>query len=210
MKRAFTQQAFRWHPDRRADLDEQARARADWRMRECNAAWAVLGTPATRAAYDDQLRAEGLLPPRPGEGSSAVRSSAGSAGRSSSIGRVPSPTDQLIEPARDFGVLVPRRHTGRWVAVGVVVVLLAAGAIAAVVAAQHDATPPADPELRTNAFEVGSCVTIEPGPVVSSVPCNQPNAGRIASTTDSPRPCPTGTQSLSLADQKLTLCLVDR
>ena len=68
VKRAYTRQAFTWHPDRRGDLDDAGRARADFRMGECNAAWAVLRSPASRAAYDDELRRDGLLPARSGAG----------------------------------------------------------------------------------------------------------------------------------------------
>ena len=205
VKRAYAQLAFRWHPDRRADLDESARAQADWRMRECNAAWAALNSPAGRAAYDDELRAAGRMPGQPGDGVEAgARATLGRA----MVGRVPSPTDQIVEPARDFGIMVPKRHTGRWVAAGVVVVLVVGAIVAGIAASQHDAPPPSDPELRTNAFQVGSCVSIQPGPIVASVPCTQPNAGRIASTTDYPRPCPIGSESLALVDEKLVLCLV--
>ena len=121
VKRAYTQQAFGWHPDRRRRARRRrARAQADWRMRECNAAWAVLGTPAGRAAYDERA------PPR--------RPAAGPAGRAGreprprrcrrgqagvpaapSVGRVPSPTDQLVEPSRDFGIMAreaPHRPLG--------------------------------------------------------------------------------------------------
>lgn len=185
-------------------------------MRECNAAWAALGTPSNRAAYDDQLRHDGLLPARsgcapdgPSTGSAAARGSAGTAaaGSATAVGRVPSPTDHLIEPSRDFGIMAPKRHTGRWVAVGVVMVLVVVGVIAAVAASQDRQQPPADPELRTNSFDIGSCVVVLPGPAVTKVPCTQSNAGRVVATTDYPRPCPTGTQTLSLADEQLNLCL---
>ncbi len=180
-------------------------------MRECNAAWAALGTPASRAGYDEQLRHDGLLPARAGfapAGSSAGPSGGvGGAGAATVVGRVPSPTDHLVEPSRDFGIMVPKRHTGRWVALGVVVVLVALGVIAAVAASHDRQRAPAEPELRTNGFEIGSCVVVLPGPAVTKVPCTQSNAGRVVATTDYPRPCPTGTQTLSLADEQLNLCL---
>ncbi|MGZ4786805.1 MAG: J domain-containing protein [Acidimicrobiales bacterium] len=211
VKRAYVRQAFRWHPDRRGDLDEAARAQADWRMRECNAAWAALGSPDGRAAYDDELRRDGLLPPRSGSGTEAGQApSARARGATTAapvVGRVASPTDQLVEPSRDFGIMVPKRHTGRGVALGVVVVLVALGVIAAVAASQDQTRAPADPELRTNGFDVGSCVVVLPGPAVAQVPCSQPNAGQVVTTTDYPRPCPTGTETLTLADQHLNLCL---
>jgi hypothetical protein len=183
-------------------------------MRECNAAWAALGSPANRAAYDDELRASGLLPARAHDAASAASvastMAAGSAAPRSAtvVGRVPSPTEHLVEPARDFGIMAPRKsHAGRWVAFGAVVVVVVLGVIAAIAAAQDRDQAPADPELRTNAFEVGSCITILPGQSVVEVPCNQLNAGQIVATTDYPRPCPTGTLTLSLLEDSLNLCL---
>jgi hypothetical protein len=178
-------------------------------MRECNAAWAALRSPAGRAAYDDELRRDGLLPARPGDdvgSGTAARRTAG-AGAAPVVGRVPSPVDQLVEPSRDFGIMVPRRHTGRWVALGVVVVIIVLGVIAAIAASQTSTRAPTDPELRTNGFQVGSCVVVLPGPAVAEVPCTQSNAGQVVTTTDYPRPCPTGTETLTLADQHLNLCL---
>jgi len=180
-------------------------------MRECNAAWAALRSPASRADYDDQLRRDGLLPARHGGESTSdgPRTSDRAPGTTSApvVGRVPSPTDQLVEPSRDFGILEPRRHTGRWVALGVVVVLVVVGVIAAIAASQDGTRAPADPELRTGTFEIGSCVVVLPGPTVADVPCSQSNAGQVMATTDYPRPCPTGTQTLTLIDQNLNLCL---
>jgi hypothetical protein len=121
---------------------------------------------------------------------------------------VPSPSEHLVEPRRDLGIMEPRRpHTGRWIALGVVVVVVALGVIAAIAASQDRDRIPPEPEVHTNAFEVGSCITILPGPTVVSVPCTQANAGRIVATTDYPRPCPTGTETYSLVDQSLNLCL---
>ncbi len=180
-------------------------------MRECNAAWAALGTPASRAAYDEQLRQDGLLPARAGApvGASATGSAARTGAGSTIVGRVASPTEDLVEPARDFGILVPQRHTGRWVLLGVVVVLIVVGGIIAVVSVQDHKVAPVDPEVHTSSFDIGSCVTILPGPAVARVPCTQPNAGQVVATSDYPRPCPTGTQTLSLVDENLNLCLRD-
>ena len=186
-------------------------------MRECNAAWAALGTPAARATYDDQLRRDGLLPARAGPTAAgtgagagtgaAAGSTAGARSGSTVVGRVPSPTEHLVEPSRDFGILAPARHTGRWVALGVVVLVIVVGVIAAIVSVQDHKLAPADPEVHTSSVEVGSCVTILPGPAVLKVPCTQPNAGQVVATTDYPRPCPTGTETLSLVDDNLNLCL---
>ena len=85
-----------------------------------------------------------------------------------------------------------------------VVVLVVVGVIAAIAASQDHKVAPADPEVHTSSFDVGSCVTILPGPTVVRVPCTEPNAGQVVATTDYPRPCPTGTQTLSLPTRSST------
>lgn len=52
IRRAFLAAARRHHPDYHADADAATRARSAARMQELNVAWAVLGDPAARAAYD--------------------------------------------------------------------------------------------------------------------------------------------------------------
>ena len=56
-------------------------------------------------------------------------------------------------------------------------------------------------------YPVGSCVAVTAGPTAVVVPCDQPHSGTVASTTDYPRPCPTGTYTVALVAQDLSLCL---
>lgn len=55
IRRAYLQLARRHHPDQHAAAGPRSVTEAERRMREINAAWAVLGTPASRASYDREL-----------------------------------------------------------------------------------------------------------------------------------------------------------
>ena len=88
-----------------------------------------------------------------------------------------------------------------------VAVLVAAGVAVAVRMAAHRSAPSDEPVVRTNRYEVGSCVTISPGPMVSILSCGRPNSGRVKATTDYPRPCPSGTETVSVVAEQVSVCL---
>ena len=56
VKRAYTERALKYHPDRQGQATAENRERAEFHMREVNAAWEVLRSPARRAEYDTRLR----------------------------------------------------------------------------------------------------------------------------------------------------------
>jgi len=162
-------------------------------MQEVNAAWQVLRSPGDRAAYDEQLR--GVSAPA-SAGSAAVRRSA------------PSFDGQLVEPQRIDPRGAPRpRRRGRWAPLLIVAVLVVAGIVVAVSASSKRSARIEEPVVRTNRYEVGSCVAVQPGPTVQVVPCDQPNTGKVAATTDYPRPCPAGTDTVSVVAEQLSVCL---
>jgi curved DNA-binding protein CbpA len=68
VRRAYLALARRHHPDAHAEHGPGARAAAERRMQEVNAAWAVLGDPARRAAHDRDRRGTPRAgdPPDPG------------------------------------------------------------------------------------------------------------------------------------------------
>jgi hypothetical protein len=172
-------------------------------MREVNAAWAVLRSPADRAAYDEQLRAA-----TPG---GSTRPAA--TGPAPAMAEAASFEGQLVDPRSiDPRVGGPvRAHRARWVPVVIVLALVAAGIGLAVVTTSNRSGSPPEPVVRTNRYEVGSCVAVQPGPagpVVSVVSCGLPNSGRVAATTDYPRPCPAGTDAVALVDEQVSVCLV--
>ena len=55
IRRAYVLRARRSHPDFHAGADASTRATSEARMRDLNEAWAVLGDPARRTAYDATL-----------------------------------------------------------------------------------------------------------------------------------------------------------
>ena len=167
-------------------------------MQEINAAWSVLRSPAGRAAYDDQLASAR----REAEAPKAPR-----AGRPTGMNFA----HHLVDPtsASAVGGQSERRRIRRWAPV-LLVLGVFTGIIVGTAYASHKSTDPATPgvEVNTAQFTVGACVAIYPGPVVEETSCSGPNSGRIASTTDYPRPCPPDTNPFSLVDRQLTLCLL--
>jgi DnaJ-class molecular chaperone len=61
LRRAYIDRALRYHPDRQEHEDLAGRAEAERRMRDANAAWAVLGDREARAAYDAELVKAGVV-----------------------------------------------------------------------------------------------------------------------------------------------------
>jgi hypothetical protein len=55
IKRAYHRQARRYHPDARPGADQRVAEQARRIMISLNAAWAVLGEPARRKAYDAEI-----------------------------------------------------------------------------------------------------------------------------------------------------------
>jgi curved DNA-binding protein CbpA len=56
IRSAYLQLARNLHPDRHASSSETEQRLAERRMREVNAAWAVLGDPDAKSQYDTELR----------------------------------------------------------------------------------------------------------------------------------------------------------
>ncbi len=63
IRAAYLRRARAHHPDRQAGADATTRRRSEARMQQVNRAWAVLGDPGRRAAYDAALAA--MAPPAP-------------------------------------------------------------------------------------------------------------------------------------------------
>ena len=101
------------------------------------------------------------------------------------------------------------RRGWRWA--GVILILAVAVLVVTVTAyASHGHPAPTGTTPSPNQssdYPVGSCVAVTVGPSAVVVPCDQPHSGTVASTTDYPRPCPTGTYTVALVAQDLSLCL---
>ena len=73
IRRAYLARARRHHPDFYASAEPGTRARAEREMQRLNEAWAVLGDPRRRHAYDAELRREARSTHRPGAPSPGFR-----------------------------------------------------------------------------------------------------------------------------------------
>jgi DnaJ domain len=196
LKRAYTAAAIEWHPDHWREAAPDERELAERHIREINAAWEALGTPAARALYDAGLAEDRTARP--------LRPPAGRTGA-----RTPSFGDRLVDPRVVPGAVAGRERSGwRWAPVIVLVaVFVGVLVVTAYAAHNHHDSPSGGVQVHTDRYPVGSCVAVTPGPVAYTVPCDQPHTGTVAATTDYPRPCPSGTSAVALVEQQLSLCL---
>lgn len=225
VKRAYLDQALRFHPDRQHDRSEAAQARAAFRMREVNEAWAVLRNPATRARYDDDLRATSPAatagPPGPSSASRPTATGGPSATtatdvRLEDILRGP----EVADLDRDDVAAPARRRSSPW---RTWAPLIIGGVVLATVviftAYAQDDTPSVG--VRTvEEFAVGTCVVVGFGPAgatptpgeqareqVVAVPCDQVGSQQIVDRVPFPKPCPRGSRPQLLEQTKESLCL---
>lgn len=225
VKRAYLDQALRFHPDRQGDRSDDARQRAEFRMREVNDAWAVLRNPATRARYDDELAA--AAPSQPSVGPSSARSSVDRPGASSSgvtatdvrLGAVLR-EPEVADLQRDDGRVAVARRASPWkmwapIIIGGIVL------VAIVVFTAYAANDEPQLAVRTvEEFAIGTCVVVGFSPsqanptegeqarqLVVPVPCNQPGAMRIVERVPFPKPCPSGTVPQLLPSGQEALCV---
>ncbi len=218
VKRAFLARALRFHPDRQRDATPAARERAEFRMREINAAWAVLRNPSARASYDDELRADELV--------AAGVASAGSAGvtrvaprrEDARFGREPDEVADLQPASAAEPVRTPRFFTWGPVLLGGSVLVLILMSVAFGAHRPNNAI-----RVQTvEAFAVGTCVTVasdealgtavageQARQIAVSVPCSAANVGRVASRESFPKSCPSGSRALLLVELRESLCLMD-
>ena len=100
VRQAWLRLARTHHPD--AHADPAARAAAEVEMRAINEAWAVLGDPARRAAYDAARRSDTTRP-------SAVRRRSPSTSTGAPTSNVPAPSTRSSLTGR--GTCAPREST---------------------------------------------------------------------------------------------------
>jgi hypothetical protein len=158
----------------------------------------VLRSPNARADYDAELGAAR----RPAAATTPAASRAGAAGGA------PSFADRLVDPRAEDGPVGARRGR-KWAPVIVVgVVFVTVLVFTAYAVHGHPSGSPVQVQTTQQPrYTVGSCVALTSGPLATPVPCDGPSSGRIAATTDTPRPCPPGTDAVPLEDQLTTLCL---
>lgn len=220
IRTAHRQLAHLLHPDRLAGASDAERALGERRMREVNAAWAVLSDPARRADYDRSLtlrpatRAGAGARPGPGTTTAGARTAAtgrqgedprsshdaaGSDDPDAALARLRAaevdPDEPDLSPAH-FWLL----RRGPLVAVlAVAAVLFVATAYAGSGARGGAGTEgrgtTAAPALATGS---GGCVQENADRVGIRVDCGGPNDGTIVTTVRRVQDCPQGTRYVSL------------
>jgi hypothetical protein len=199
VKSAYLERAMRFHPDRHADASPEARARAEFQMREVNAAWEVLRNPARRADYDARMR--GDTPVWEGGGRRAKRTAP----------VAPRVADLQPRPTSGAAVSPPASwRAGPIIVVGVVLVVAVLGFAAwATTSSSSDGEDDVEVQVGTPISE-GSCVALASidgriTPVAND--CSAIGALYVVRVVDLGRPCPTGTESFDVQVEEVRLCL---
>ena len=162
LRRAYRERARRLHPDRLGDASPAAAERAAREMQAVNEAWRVLRDASSRADYDRRLA--GPAPP----------------GRPVDVQAPPAGWDSYDARADDLGARVVRGLP--WLLAGVVLAVIFV--FTAFAAGGGDDEP-------TGHDLVGRCVQTSAGDV-RSVPCEDPNEGRVVLVVTRSSHCPNG------------------
>ncbi len=189
IRRAYHEEARRWHPDGFAGRSTADLAEAEDAMRAVNEAWRVLGDGERRASFD-RLRSRTS---RPTVGSDGITVNSG-------VIRI---DPRLLDP--EF-LATRRRHQEAEIATAQAVVLRAApwlalgGLLIAIFVFTAFARSPESPPPTTApgpalGVEAGACVRIATGPSLVAVPCDGGSLydGRVIGARLEDGGCPTGT-----------------
>jgi curved DNA-binding protein CbpA len=198
LRRAFRQRARALHPDVNGDVDE------DSAMRRLNAAWAVLGDPATRLRYDQQLRDAGPTAPArqpsgTGTPDAGFRGDPGAIPTGMGWFRLLRPS--VIIPVVLFLIFVVTAFAGQPGSSGT-----APPPKPTVPSSQQGASAATDSVITVPASAlVGRCIRDQSGPVLV-VPCSErPNSLVIAAVPASGT-CPSGSSGYLVAGQDEMVC----
>lgn len=195
IKRAYLDRALRYHPDRMVDQSPEARERAEFHMRELNAAWEVLRNPGRRADYDARLR--GDTPVWQQKARVAAR-------RTTPV----QPRVADLEPERVGGPTPTGWRVGPVVLV-VLVVVAVLGFAAWATASSNEQDGDVDVEVGSP-FVEGECVLLASvRGRITPVPneCSSIGALEVVEIVDLGRPCPERTEAVDVQSDELRLCV---
>jgi hypothetical protein len=192
-------------------------------MREINGAWAVLRNPASRAAYDDELRAAVASTSAPGAtvgaGGDVVRSSGSAVRHGGGGARAGAATTdrRFVRPEPEVADVEPvtasaPATTSGWFRQFLPVLVVLGVLVAVLVGFAFATSRPRDVSVQTKErFAPGTCVLVsldEAGrQVVDEVDCIGRNSGRVVAKVDQPRPCPANSANVAVPGEKVALCL---
>lgn len=205
LRRAYHQEARRWHPDRFANADAKDSARAEDAMRRVNEAWRVLGDQSRRRAYDRELAVARSGATTVGE---AVRSDDG----------VPRIDPRLLDPeflaarrvhqdqeieSRQSGVVRAITFFGFF---GLLIGIFVFTAYADGTSDFGPSTTLPGPAIGVDA---GDCVRQLSTAQLMSTPCDKPNDGRVIGARELDGSCPVGTTRELFLANDLVACVVN-
>ncbi len=204
IRRAYHNEARRWHPDRFVSRSDKDREAADEAMRQVNEAWRVLGDPSRRQQFDQSLDEK------------TRGAAAGPVHRVSTTGGVTRIDPRLLDPEflhqRRVAQLADREATHsavlRYVPWVGILGLLVAIFIFTAYQGQNPSTPApttlAGPDVGVPA---NACVRIVQGPQLLEVPCEGVSDGRVVGAYIPGGSCPVGTVREVPLNDELTVCL---
>ncbi|MBI2705698.1 MAG: J domain-containing protein [Actinobacteria bacterium] len=220
IKRAFTERALRYRPDRQPDPN--AAEQAAFRRSEINEAWATLRNPAARAAYDATLKRDaetkvaaltgGLAGTADGYERAARTFRPGAGDRFDGTSWFSEPEVADVEPldeATDEPATQARRQ--RWhlgpLAIGGVVLI----AVLVLLLRTNNYDDRPNTVQTRERFAPGVCVLVVPGENgearPTEVPCSAPRTGKVRLKVEFPRQCPMQTVNVVIAAEQMSLCL---
>jgi len=207
VRKAYHEQARKWHPDRFASKPSLEAKQAEDRMRKLNEAWSVLGDEGNRKTYDREL--------------AGLRSGASTVGEAvQTKGGIPRIDPRLLDPEflaarrRLVEEDTDARHSGilRTITVVGFFGLLAGIFIFTAYANGSSGTAPTTtfpaPDLGIG-IDAGSCVRFMSGGALQERECDAPNDGRILGVREdeASAACPAATTRQVSLPNELILCL---
>ncbi len=211
VRRAYYDEARRWHPDHFSGHKVAERELAENAMRKVNEAWRVLGDTARRAEYDELLDAVSRGP----------QSSTGSAGSASGIRTEAGVTridprlldPQFLRSQRQYqSDTIDNRHAvalryAPWLGlVALVMGIFIFTAYQGVTGGEPTATTYAGPDLGVDA---NACVRVIGGPQLIAIPCTGVYDGRVIGAFEPGGACPEPSRTIREVELSngVTACL---
>ncbi|MEZ5378111.1 MAG: J domain-containing protein [Acidimicrobiales bacterium] len=201
IRRAYHEQARRWHPDRFQEMPAAEAERAELSMRDVNEAWRVLGDQQRRTTYDHSL-AGPVRQPRPGVQTSA-----------DGVTRI---DPRLLDPeflaARRRSQADDIEYKNSWMLRVLPMAAFIVLIVGIIVFTAYARTP--GTAITTTTFrgpdigiDPGACVRRLPDAGLLALPCDGNEDGVLIAVTLPGATCPEGTKLTQPVKDGMTACL---